>query len=35
MVNENGKKRVLVAEGNGGQSMTYVNPKDIVTLING
>ena len=35
MVNENGKEQVLVAEGNGGQNMTYVNPKDIVTLING
>ena len=35
MVNENGKNQVLVAEGNGGQNMTYVNPDDIVTLING
>ena len=35
MVNENGKKQYLVAEGNGGQSMTYVNPKDIKTLLNG
>ena len=35
MVNENGKNQVLVAEGNGGQNMTYVNQDDIVTLING
>jgi len=35
MVNENGQKQYLVAEGNGGQNMTYVNPKDIKTLLNG
>ena len=35
MVNENGKKQYLVSEGNGGQNMTYVNPKDIKTLLNG
>jgi predicted transcriptional regulator with HTH domain len=35
MVNENGKKQYLVSEGNGGQNMTYVNPKDIKTLLYG
>lgn len=31
---KNGKKEYLVSEGNGGQSMTYVDPKNILTLLN-
>lgn len=29
VLEKNGKKQYLVAEGNGGQRMTYVNPQDI------
>jgi oxalate decarboxylase/phosphoglucose isomerase-like protein (cupin superfamily) len=35
VVVKDGKTQYLVSEGNGGQNMTYVNPKDIVTLLNG
>jgi len=34
IVEKNGRTEYLVAEGNGGQSLTYVNPNDIVTLLN-
>ena len=34
IVEKNGRIEYLVAEGNGGQSLTYVNPNDIVTLLN-
>jgi hypothetical protein len=30
---KNGKKVYLVAEGNGGQNLTYVNPDEIRTLL--
>lgn len=32
---KNGKKQYLVSEGNGGQNLTYVDPENILTLLNG
>lgn len=34
VTDKNGKKQYIVAEGNGGQNMKYVDPQDILTLLN-
>jgi|TARA_A100000171_G_scaffold6634_1_gene5150 hypothetical protein len=34
IIDKNGKTEYLVAEGNGGQNMTYVDPNSVVTLLN-
>lgn len=33
IIENNGKTEYLVAEGNGGASMTYVDPETVVTLL--
>ena len=34
IIEKNGKTEYLVAEGNGGQNLTYVDPDKVVTLLN-
>ena len=34
IVEKNGKTEYLVAEGNGGQNLTYVDPSAVLTLLN-
>ena len=33
IIEKNGRTEYLVAEGNGGANMTYVNPETVVTLL--